>query len=140
MTLNRFILIGWLSLSPSAALAWDFGRRIKGPDYLDPYLFGFGTVMGLCFVIVGLTKPKGMPMHHVRRRQLPWFTRLFHPILQVSALGFFLILFGGGAIYRYERDWADAPQPADATPRVVTLSSDADSGSGARFVQVPQDN
>lgn len=93
-------------LLPSTAAAWDFGGRVRGPDFLDPYLYFFGFLTAVTFLAVMVTKPATVPMSELYRAQLPRLCKIYHRLFCLVAVPFLGILLIGPGILIYERDFA----------------------------------
>lgn len=116
---------------PNIAAAWDFGRRVKGPDYLDTSLYGFGAAAAITFVCVLLTKPRHVALNQMYRTRLSGISRITFRLFQVTGAVFLIILMSGGFLYRYERDFGEIlPETSQNKPRIIQLSHGRDSDAG----------
>lgn len=125
-----------VAMVPSAAFAWDFGRRVKGPEYLDPYLYGFGVLTAIAYVVVAMTKPKGVPFNQMYRTRLTGMAKVAFRTFQVTGAGFIAVLMGGAFFYHAETGLAQSP--ASEPPRLIQRT--AGELNGQSGVQVPQAN
>ncbi len=123
MKFHQSLFVAAITMLPTTASAWEFGRKVRGPDYLDPYLYFFGFLTAVSFIAVALTKPASVPFNQMyRAKDLPILCKTYHRMFSLVALPFLAILLTGPGILIYERDFKAKPTEEVAALPPTTLT------------------
>lgn len=88
----------------SHAFAFDFGRRAKVPDWMDPYILSLIAITLFCVVGLSITKPRGVPFKQLPGKKLSLLANVFRfgaagsavTAMAMFLIGMGLVRLGGG--------------------------------------------
>lgn len=89
-------------LSANQAFAFTLNRRIRVPDWMDPYMVIFlvGTLFGYLGVLA--TKPRGVPVKQLSRMKTSPLVNFFRVFFGAMFAIFMVMLFAGMILIRFE--------------------------------------
>ncbi|WP_145924229.1 MULTISPECIES: hypothetical protein [unclassified Rhizobium] len=88
-------------LSANQAFAFTLNRRIKVPDWMDPYMAMFLVFSLFGYLGLVVTKPRGVPVKQLSRVKISPLANFFRVFFGTMLLIFMAMLFVGMALRRY---------------------------------------
>ena len=88
-------------ISTNQAFAFTLTRRIRVPDWMDPYMAMFlvGTLFGYLGLLV--TKPRGVPVNQLSRIKTSPLVNFLRVFTLTMLMMFMAMLFAGMALRRH---------------------------------------
>ncbi|SCB56774.1 hypothetical protein GA0061105_101607 [Rhizobium aethiopicum] len=95
-----FIFASLTLLSANQAIAFTLTRRIRVPDWMDPYMAMFLVFALFGYLGLVMTKPRGVPVKQLSRVKIAPLANFFRVFVCTMLLIFMAMLFVGMALRR----------------------------------------